>query len=212
MQRNPFKAKLDVNPGCFMTDIAKPYRDETLRRIGRNIVNFQKLEHSLRVLIPTLRFSSGVDEIASIQAIRKNEVKKKSLGDLSSRFHGDIFSEIPDSISDSATGITISHSFRLETDKNDARELKNSLIKLVQERNQLVHQDFIYTVFNSIPECYEISARLDEQNSRILSQIDFVNSLRKSHSEASAEIAKYLMSDEFWEKISLTIKAPNTSL
>jgi hypothetical protein len=183
-----------------MSDSVKPHRDEALRRIGRNVVNFQRLEASLRQLVPTLSLAGPLHELDALQTSRKKEVKKKSLGTLTDRFHADVFSgerDVPEPTT--PTEITFAHSFRIEATPAEAAERSRALAQLVRERNRLVHTELLSAALNSIAGCEELSARLDEQNERICAQLDYVNSLRQSHSDAFAELMKFIDSQEFLE-------------
>src|SRR5215204_4459050 len=66
---------------------SQPERDELFRRIGRNVVNFQYLEATLRRMVPTLYNKSTVEELQA----RQNEVSpkqdKSTFGNLVSSYH-----------------------------------------------------------------------------------------------------------------------------
>lgn len=53
---------------------SQPVRDELFRRIGRNVVNFQYLEATLRSMVPTLYYKSTLKELQA----RQNEVSPKA--------------------------------------------------------------------------------------------------------------------------------------
>jgi hypothetical protein len=180
------------------SDSVKTYRDEALRRIGRNLVNFQRLEASLRQLVPALNLGGALPEISSLQASRKRELKKKSLGHLAERFHADVFRGEQDAPHPaSPTEITFAHSFRIEATPSQATERRKTLAGLVRERNRLVHIELLGVDFNSIADCEDLSAHLDEQNERICEYLSYVNALLQSHSEALAELVKFINSEEF---------------
>lgn len=183
-----------------MSDDVKTHRDAALRRVGRNVVNFQKLEASLKRILPTLRFAGPLREIRATQVAGAKEVKKKSLGDLATRFHSTVFAsecDVPESTT--PTEVTIAHSIRIESNTTDAAKTKNALARLVRERNLLIHSDLIGIDFNSIAACEELSARLDEQNERICEHLLYLQALQQAQSDMLAELKKFIDSDEFLE-------------
>lgn len=57
---------------------------------------------------------------------------------------------------------TLTFSMRLEVTQETAAQRKRSLMKLVAERNRLIHKDLLSVDLNSREECEELSARLAE--------------------------------------------------
>jgi hypothetical protein len=186
-----------------MADSINVHRDAALRRIGRNVVNFQKLEASLKQILPTLRFAGPLREIKALQAAGAKEVKKKSFGDLASRFHRTLTaSECGAPEPSTRTEVTVAHSLRIEPDSTEAAETEKALARLVRERNRLIHSDLVSIDLNSIAACEELSARLDEQNERICGQLNHLQVLRQAQSQALVELKKFIDSDEFLELLS----------
>ncbi len=186
-----------------MSDVIDAQRDAALRRVGRNLVNFQKLEASLKQILPNLRFAGPLREVQALQSAGAREVKKKSLGDLANRLHSTLFAgecRAPDPAA--STEITVAHSVRVELDSTEVAETKKALARLVRERNRLVHSDLLSIDFNSIPACEELCIRLDEQNERICAQINHLQALRQVQSEALTKLKDFIDSDEFLEVFS----------
>ena len=185
-----------------MSDVIKPHRDEALRRIGRNVVNFQRLEASLRQLVPSLSLAGPVRELGTLRASRAKELKKKSLGELTNRLHAEVFRDEQEVLEPAIqTEITFAHSFRIEANSTEVADNVKALARLVRERNRLVHADLVSVDLNSITECEALSDRLDEQNERICAQLNFVNTLRQTHSTAVAALVKFINSEEFLEQL-----------
>jgi hypothetical protein len=91
---------------------------------------------------------------------------------------------------------TVTFGFHIEVSKEKAAERKRALKKLIKERNRLVHQDLLNIDLNSREECEELSARLDEQYTKIRRYLDHLNSVRTNLREMSAEFARLLQSEE----------------
>jgi len=75
-------------------------------------------------------------------------------------------------------------------------EQRKALLKLVRERNRLIHRDALDVDLSS-PEQSQLSAQLDEQNERIRAQLLHLNSLRQAHREAHEELVPFMQTDEF---------------
>ena len=175
-------------------------RDALLRRIGRNVVNFQYLEALLREMIPSLSSETTQSTLHSHKAEINRKYKKWSLGDLTDTFLDSIFysTKKEDSeISEKVNELSIKTTFQIEIDPQDTIERRKGLLKLVVERNRLIHRDVLDIDLNSDEQCEVLSKRLDEQNDRIRENLMFLSSLRNVQQEVYAEIAKYMQTDEF---------------
>ena len=62
-------------------------RDELYRRIGRNVVNFQYLEDTLRSMVPMLDNKSTVKDLQALQNVVSPKQEKSTFGNLVSTYH-----------------------------------------------------------------------------------------------------------------------------
>jgi uncharacterized membrane protein len=85
----------------------------------------------------------------------------------------------------------------MEVTEETAAQRRSALVNLVAERNRLIHEDLLNVDLKSREECEELSARLDEQYTRIRRHLDHFNSLRTNFQEMAAEFGRLLESDEF---------------
>lgn len=176
------------------------FRDDLLRRIGRNVVNFQYLESVLRELIPSLSLQTTLSSGQTQKSIENHKIKKSSLGKLADPFLANVFdtSSVDDDISiETVNEPVIKTHFRIELDPQEIVVRKAGLRKLVTERNRLVHRDALNVDLNSAEECEQLSNTLDEQNDRIRENLKFLINLRKVQRELYSELATYMQSDEF---------------
>jgi hypothetical protein len=177
-------------------------RDDLFRRIGRNVVNFQYLEATLRSMIPALYNRGTLKELQANQDEVSRKHQKAALGDLANAYHERVYGKnvedeaMPD---DMVSEPTFAFSVRLEVTQETAVQCKRALMKLVAERNRLIHKDLLSVDLNSRKECEELSARLDEQYTRLRRHLDYLNSLRTGFQEMAAELGRLLESDEFLE-------------
>lgn len=175
-------------------------RDELLRRIGRNVVNFQYLEASLRSMIPALASEGTLKDWKSNLTATARRHKKSSLGDLAGTFLEGIFPKVDDSSNDAgnpATDISFRISLQVETSPESEADQRSAILKLVVERNRLIHRDALMVDLNSPEECALLSARLDEQNQRIRAQLLHLNLIRQAHREALEEFVRFMQTTEF---------------
>ena len=174
-------------------------RDELFRRIGRNVVNFQYLEATLRDMLPALTNKGTLKELQANQHEVSRKHKKSSLGDLASAYHERVYGK---SVADEALSDEVlsepmfAFSVHVEVTREKATQRKRALVKLIAERNRLIHKDLLNVDLNSREECEELSARLDEQYIRIRRYLEYLNSFRTSFREMAAEFGQLLESDE----------------
>jgi hypothetical protein len=173
------------------------HRDELLRRVGRNVVNFQRLEASLRALIPALAISGTLREIEARQDRLRRMLKKASLGDLASEFEKHAYSESQGgSEMEEVTEPSFSFSLRIESE-GDVSSRKRSLLRLVSERNRLIHRDLVDVNLDSPDQCIRLSEQLDSQNERIRTELSMLENMRLAHREGMEELLRYVESGEF---------------
>jgi hypothetical protein len=175
-------------------------RDEVLRRIGRNVVNFQYLEATLRSMIPLLENEGTLKDWQSNLSAKTRRHKKSSLGDLAGTFLESISSGAEESLVDAdepLRELKLRVTFQVDTTPEQEAEQRTSLLKLVRERNRLIHRDALDVDLNSPEQCARLAAWLDEQNERIREQLLHLNLLRTAHREALEEFVRFMQTEEF---------------
>ena len=175
-------------------------RDELFRRIGRNVVNFQYLEATVRSMIPALHNRGTLKELQANQDEVSRKHKKAALGELANAYHESVYGknlEDEAATDDTLSEPTFAFSVSLDVTHETAAQRKRALMRLVAERNRLIHKDLLSVDLKSHEECEELSARLDEQYTRLRRHLDYLNSLRTGFQEMAAELGRLLESDEF---------------
>jgi aerobic-type carbon monoxide dehydrogenase small subunit (CoxS/CutS family) len=148
-------------------------RDEALRKVGRNVVNFQKVEACLKFLLAVSETQTTKDGLSARHRKRTATIQKLPMGYLSNEFFRCVYG--PESEAPTLTDfsqITVSTTFRVDADAANVKEQKKILSALVTERNKLIHRDLSGFDHNSISSCRNLIAMLDEQNVRVLSQLE----------------------------------------
>ncbi len=61
-------------------------RDDLFRKVGRNLINYQKIEQLLKQLILSSRISGPISQLEEIQKQKSEEVKVQPMGVLAGKF------------------------------------------------------------------------------------------------------------------------------
>jgi hypothetical protein len=152
-------------------------RDAALRAIGRNLVNFQKLEHCLKALVRTESLAGPMSTLNGKAATRVSKTSQYTLGRAVQEW---LRISTPDQTASPQTQDLfepwISVSLELPIDSEGLASHTKALEALASERNDLVHLKLARFNFESEAECQELVAALDRQNQRILEQLAFLSS------------------------------------
>lgn len=180
-------------------------RKEALQKIGRNVLNFQRIEKALKSLIVANNIQGSASDLAEIIRQRSERVDKRSMGllvdeFLSTVYANDLPGEEAPSNNPRSSEIWMSYSFRVQRDEQYVRELREAWVRVVDERNALIHQTLGSFDPNSDESCRDLISKLDEQNERlrpyyhsVMQMLDSVRSLRQ---EISANLEEILFPTE----------------
>ncbi len=152
-------------------------RSEALRKVGRNVVNFARLESGLKILL-SLCISGAPKELKRKKRRRIQENRSKTLGELARHFSSSLakgqenLEDIPENLDD----IHVSLSFSVGDDKG-SRKFRKSLLELVQERNNLIHHRLAELDSTSVDSYRMLIEYLDEQQKRIIQKLDAIGNL-----------------------------------
>jgi len=153
-------------------------RDQALQRIGRNVVNFQRMEKAIKSLIVAGNIRGHASDLAEIHRKRRECVDKRSMGLLVDEFLSTVYAnELPSDPSprdDPSSEIWMSFSLRVERDEQYIRSHREALSRVVDERNALIHQMLWAFDPNSDESCQGLISRLDEQNERLRPHYEWV--------------------------------------
>ncbi|WP_259726151.1 hypothetical protein [Synechococcus sp. CS-1332] len=159
-----------------MVDI-ETIRSEALRKVGRNVVNFARLESGLKILL-SLCISGTPKELKRKKRRRIQENRSKTLGELAMHFGSSLakgqenLEHIPENLDD----IHISLSFSVGDDKG-SRKFRKSLLELVKDRNNLIHHRLAELDSTSVDSYRMLIEYLDEQQKRIIEKLDSIRIL-----------------------------------
>ena len=140
-------------------------KEIALQKIGRNVVNFQKIEGMLKFIISRNNFSAPVSKIAELMEKRKKEISRKSFGTLTSQYFKQFYSNndhIQEAANDKNEG-WISLKVKIESESSILPQEKAAFSFLVSERNRLIHQMLITFNPDSKESCATLIKELTAQ-------------------------------------------------
>lgn len=172
--------------------------NEVQRKIGRNVMLFQQLEHNLKVLLANGEFSGYASELQTIKEQRAATIHKQTMGQLAGQLFENTFSASEETANEpnELKEAWISFRHKIKSDENYYEERKNALASIIAERNDLIHHLWPKWDINSFESSTEIEQYLDQQREKVLSELE----IQKSHIEVmqalKTEMANFLASDE----------------
>ena len=166
-------------------------RSKALRKLGRNIVNFSKIEGGFKLLLSISQVSGTTTTLSSQIITNQCRLRKQSLGKLVAEFNKDILGNTkqtvpPKKLSEPWFSVT----FTVGSPES-SKEWKQILKALVAERNQLIHYKLSHLDVSSVEDYHELIGYLDEQNPRLLAHLDDLRWMLESLSETVQEVKQF---------------------
>jgi hypothetical protein len=173
-------------------------RDDLFRKIGRNLINYQKIEQLLKHLIVGSRISGPASQLEEILRQKSEEVSVLTMGTLVGQFIDTSYQEPKDSLNEQADlkEVHFSTSFHINVGDDFIENRKGELKKLTDERNNLAHHLLPRLDLNSIDSCLAISRELDAQREIQIKEHENLASLCKQIGEFYKEHAEFMASEE----------------
>jgi hypothetical protein len=173
-------------------------RDQVLRKIGRNVVNFQKMEAMLTFLNTQQAMNGSLKDIAKILAKAQKVAAKQPMGRLAEAFVRSAYSNTHGASEQGTQNeISVSFSLRIDLDPALVAERKKALRAVVAERNKLIHKWVASFDPNSLESCKIFGVALDEQHARTWPEFETLRAIVLAVREHHREAAQYLRSDSF---------------
>lgn len=169
-----------------------------LEAIGKNVLNLQKMEGMFKTLVAHRQYKGPLAQFPTVIAAHRDEISRKSLGQLVGEFIRELRTEEPTELEDIG-GLSVPElAFRCTfvLSENDINVLKDSLKILVDERNLLIHQKLLSFDIESNEDCRQMLKDLSEQRTRILPVYKYlqasVRTLHEMTQEALIDLKKQL--------------------
>jgi hypothetical protein len=173
-------------------------RDVALRKIGRNLVNFQRFERMLKLVIVRSDVRGCASKLAKLYWDRAKDTNRKPLGWVVEEFFKTIYSNGSSNASspNELDEVWMSISVRIDSDKDSIRNRKRALSELVTERNWLVHSSVADLDLESIENCKKLISLLDEQDDRLKphyeSLMSFIGDMQVAQQELFRQLEAHL--------------------
>ncbi len=179
-------------------------KNEVLRKIGRNVMLFQQMEHILKFLLASGSFSSTVSNITDLKTKLEKHittVQKQTMGQVANQFLENTFSEDEEDAQEELKETIFSFRYRIQCDEAQFEERKMALTSLVAERNDLIHHLLPRWKMESHESSIEIEQYLDQQREKILPELEWL----KTNFESFHEYLKFMDSDEGKKEVNLSL-------
>lgn len=160
-------------------------RDLALRSVGRNVVNFQRLEGCLKLLAKLQPVDGTLPQIRRKLEARVERLSKSTLGSaiggwLNVLDHTRTATDLPEDFFDATARFVCT--VELADDERDRHA--DALSNLLVERNTLIHEGLSID-WESPEQCRTLIAELDAQNERIRKEIEFLLPILRGFSETA---------------------------
>jgi hypothetical protein len=165
-------------------------RDLALQKIGRNLVNFQRMEAMLKFVLKFGSISVPISKLAPHLNAADRSLRRKPMGTLVDRAAEALHGEPPPGPSD-LKEVWITYSFTLEGEGASADTWRKAMRVVVKERNRLVHRTAAECNLTSIESCRALCDELDAQRERIVSSYQHLESLVRAIKESHEELASW---------------------
>lgn len=174
-----------------------PERDEVLRRIGRNVVNFQMVEAMLKHLNANASVHGPASQLADRMEAQKNAVHRKTMGELAGKMVAQVFQAPPEhQTPDEIIEPWIGFYFTVETDAQFIDRHDQEMRALVEARNDLIHH-FLPRWHSAVDGDVETAlAYLDAQRDETFRMMDRLNGWVKALDEGRRQMAAFWASPE----------------
>ena len=154
------------------------YTTDALYAIGRNVVNFQRLEQMLKRVALAAPISASVSALESVIEARKAKTERLTFGSAVKKWiESTNHTTNQQPALDSDTEITISFGFEFTRSTEDLDQLSAELEWLAQERNALIHLNLAQVNLDNEAECIALCNQLNAQNDRMTRPIEILGSI-----------------------------------
>ena len=161
-----------------MTEQNLSSRDAALRAVGRTVVNFQRLEHNLKIAARLGPLQVTVSKVQRDIERRSQRASALTLGQAVQAWLDACEGEPrPTSYTPDLFEVSIRTTVCLDPEADSQGGHAATLRSLLDTRNQLIHGGLVKFDWDSPEECHRLVMQLDELNRSIAAQIEYVHSI-----------------------------------
>lgn len=172
-----------------------PELDETLRKIGRNVLLFQRMELMLKFLIPRASLSGNKSSLKENLDQASAVVSKQTVGNLLKPFLDSVYGEnVP--LEDMPGEVQIAFSLRIKASEEERICHQQALEHLVEQRNDLIHHRLAHLKQDSTESCIALGKELDEQFELLRPEYERLRSLGSALISWSKQVIKENLAKE----------------
>lgn len=169
-----------------------------LRRVGRNLLLFQQIEHFLKFLLSTHKWGGTTDTIKTNLQKQTEGVSKKMLGQLVEKYATEVLKDAGEDVPEEeipADGLFVS--FVISGDTKFVESTRRDLKVMTDERNELIHHFLPRWQPDSLEKMTEALAYLDTQREKVLPMHEHLRSTIGHIQEDRKKLHDFLASPEY---------------
>jgi len=186
-----------------LTDL-KPIQDEVLRRVGRNLLVFQQIEHFLKVLLANHKHGGTPENYEANRQAQTECINKKMLGHLVEKYGTDVLQDAGEQVQDDEKPDDwFRFSFRISGDTEFVESMRRDLKLMTDERNELVHHFLPRWGPDSADKLNEVLDYLDAQREKVLPIHEHLRSTVKHLQDGAKKLAEIMASPEYEKQAEL---------
>lgn len=168
-------------------------QNEALRKIGRNVLYFQRMEAMLKFLVSrSVVEGDSPEELKEHHNNRVETVSRVTMGNLVKSLFSSVYTSSDDTedgtrqISDKKFSISLT----VESTSEAIEQQRTALERVVEERNHLIHQMLSKFDQSSIESCQNLSSVLDAQLDKLRPQYENLLQLVKAMRDGAQLLAE----------------------
>jgi hypothetical protein len=177
--------------------VRTPEVDEVLRRIGRNVVNFQQVEYLLKYLNTHTGVNAPASQLAARWKRHAETVHKKTMGDLACKLVDNVLAQpTEDEFPGEIDEVWMGFRFSIETDAEFVDRHDKEMRSLVDARNDLIHH-FLPQLDSALAgDTDSVLAYLDAQRDETIRMLERLRGWARSLDVMKKEFAEFWTSGE----------------
>lgn len=182
----------------------KPTQDEVLRRVGRNLLLFQQIEHFLKFLLSTHKSGGTAKTFKTNLQDQAEGISKKMLGQLVEKYATEVLQDAGEEVPEEERPAGwFMFSFHISGDTQFVESMRRDLKVMTDERNELVHHFLPRWQPESPEKMAEVLAYLDTQREKVLPMHKHLQSTIGRMQESRQKLLDFMASPEYEKQAEL---------
>lgn len=181
-----------------LTPDLEPTQNEVLRRVGRNLLLFQQIEHFLKFLLSTHKSGGTAETFKSNLQKQAEGISKKMLGQLVEKYATEVLKDAGEEVPEEESPADwFMFSFSISGDTEFVESIRRDLKVMTDERNELVHHFLPRWQPDSPEKMAEALAYLDTQREKVLPMIEHLRTTIGHIQESRQKLLDFMASPEY---------------